>query len=183
MLPAIYFLFSRNDCQAFAASRRHLPLTVTAEQTSQIAHILAHISDTARGGPPARPGPGHREPGAQGHRLPPRRPAAGAQAARRGAVRAGPDAGRLRDRHPRARVKSRRHGGRRPMSKWDGRQKRTLIPNEFQQMPAAPVDAHGRVRPRRHPLLAVDSFREMLDVAIGPRCRSSRPSRSAPTPC
>jgi len=55
------------------------------------------------------------------------------------------------------------------MSKWDGRQKRTLIPNEFQQMAGRAgrrgMDVFGHVVILYSPWIP---FREMLDVAIGP---------------
>jgi ATP-dependent RNA helicase HelY len=55
------------------------------------------------------------------------------------------------------------------MSKWDGRQKRTLIPNEFQQMAGRAgrrgMDAFGHVVLLYSPWIP---FREMLEVANGP---------------
>ena len=55
------------------------------------------------------------------------------------------------------------------MSKWDGRRRRPLIPNEFQQMSGRAgrrgMDAHGHVVMPYSPRI---SFTEMLQIAIGP---------------
>ncbi|MGE3799320.1 MAG: helicase-related protein, partial [Thermomicrobiales bacterium] len=55
------------------------------------------------------------------------------------------------------------------MSKWDGRRRRVLIPNEFQQMAGRAgrrgMDAFGHVIVPYSPWLP---FREMLDIATGP---------------
>ncbi len=55
------------------------------------------------------------------------------------------------------------------MTKWDGRRRRILIPNEFQQMAGRAgrrgMDAFGHVVVPYSPWI---SFREMLDVATGP---------------
>ncbi len=68
------------------------------------------------------------------------------------------------------------------MSKWDGRRRRLLIPNEFQQMPARAgrrgMDPIGHVVVPYSPWL---TFRETLDIATGELHPYSRPSLFATT--
>ncbi len=61
------------------------------------------------------------------------------------------------------------------MTKWDGRRRRVLIPNEFQQMAGRAgrrgMDVYGHVVVPYSPWIA---FREMLEIATGPWNRSAR---------
>jgi superfamily II RNA helicase len=149
LLPAIYFLFSRNDCQAYAERLAMMrPHMVTPDRAAQIEHVLAQYLASI---PATR---------AQGYRLPPRRVVAGAEAVGRGALQPRPDASCLRHRHARAR---RQHAGA------NGRDRPH---DEVGRAPPARADPkrvpadggargtprHGRLRPRRHPLLAVDTI-------------------------
>ena len=159
MLPAIYFLFSRNDCQAFAERLAVMrPNLVTERQVGLIDQTIEAILAGMR--------PEDREleqvqtidrPRPQGHRLPPRRPAADPQAARRSALHARADAGRLRHRHAGAR---RQHAG--PHGRHRPHEQVGRPPPPHADPERVPADGrpgrpprHGPIRPRRRPLLAV----------------------------
>src|SRR4029450_11128628 len=68
------------------------------------------------------------------------------------------------------------------MSKWDGRRRRVLIPNEFQQMSGRAgrrgMDAFGHVVVPYSPWF---TFKEVLDIATGP-LEAVRPAARRPPP-
>ncbi len=172
MLPAIYFLFSRNDCQAFAERlAATYPLTITPDQAAQIDHILdTYISSLREEDRSldqvqviqslARKGIGFHHAGL----LPVLKQLVEVLFGR-GLMQVvfATDTLALGVNMPARTVVVGR------MSKWDGRQKRTLIPNEFQQMAGRAgrrgMDTFGHVVILYSPWIP---FREMLDVAIGP---------------
>ncbi len=172
MLPAIYFLFSRNDCQAFAERlAATYPLSVTDDQAAQIDHILETYISTLREEDRAldqvqviqslaRKGIGFHHAGL----LPVLKQLVEVLFGR-GLMQVvfATDTLALGVNMPARTVVVGR------MSKWDGRQKRTLIPNEFQQMAGRAgrrgMDAFGHVVILYSPWIP---FNEMLDVAIGP---------------
>jgi ATP-dependent RNA helicase HelY len=172
MLPAIYFLFSRNDCQAFAERlATTYPLAITTEQSAQIEHIVTTYVETLREEDRtldqvqviqqlARKGIGFHHAG-----LLPVLKQLVEVLFTRGLMQIvfATDTLALGVNMPARTVVVGR------MSKWDGRQKRTLIPNEFQQMAGRAgrrgMDAFGHVVTLYSPWIP---FREMMDVAIGP---------------
>jgi ATP-dependent RNA helicase HelY len=172
LLPAIYFLFSRNDCQAYAERLATMhPLAITADQSAQIEHILATYIESLRKEDRkldqveviqrlARKGVGFHHAGL----LPVLKQLVEVLFAR-GLMQVvfATDTLALGVNMPARTVVVGR------MSKWDGRQKRTLIPNEFQQMAGRAgrrgMDAFGHVVIPYSPWIP---FREMLEVATGP---------------
>lgn len=172
MLPAIYFLFSRNDCQIFA--ERLAAIRPRLVDTAQEARIEAVLASTLAG---LRP---------EDHELEQVRIIT--RLARRGIgfhhagllpilkqlvevlfgmglmqVVFATDTLALGVNMPARTVVIGR------MSKWDGRRRRVLKPNEFQQMAGRAgrrgMDAFGHVVVPYSPWL---SFREMLTIATGP---------------
>ena len=172
LLPAIYFLFSRNDCQAYAERLAAMhPLKITSDQAAQIEHILNTYIESLREEDRqldqveviqslARKGIGFHHAGL----LPVLKQLVEVLFARSlMQVVFATDTLALGVNMPARTVVVGR------MSKWDGRQKRTLIPNEFQQMAGRAgrrgMDAHGHVVILYSPWIP---FREMLEVATGP---------------
>ena len=160
MLPAIYFLFSRRDCESAAEQAALMRSQLVRDPSSFAASttVLAHHSGAAAPGRSAawtrcRRSPGWR--GAASASTTPgccRRSSDWSRISSRGA-----DGRRLRHRHAGA---GRQHAGphrrRRTHGKYDGVQRRLLLPNEFQQMAGRAGPA--RPRPgglRRHPLQPV----------------------------
>lgn len=172
LLPVIYFLFSRNDCQAFAERLAAMhPLTIQQEDQDQIEHILQTYLESLREEDRqldqvrviqklARKGIGFHHAGL----LPVLKQLVEVLFSR-GLMQVvfATDTLALGVNMPARTVVVGR------MSKWDGRQKRTLIPNEFQQMAGRAgrrgMDAFGHVVMLYSPWIP---FREMLPVAIGP---------------
>jgi ATP-dependent RNA helicase HelY len=172
LLPAIYFLFSRNDCQAFAERLATMhPLTISSSNAALIAQIVATYLESLR--------PEDRE-------LDQVKVIVGLAAKGIGFHHAGllpvlkqlvevlftrglmqvvfaTDTLALGVNMPARTVVVGR------MSKWDGRQKRPLIPNEFQQMAGRAgrrgMDAFGHVVIPYSPWVP---FKEMLEIATGP---------------
>lgn len=172
LLPAIYFLFSRNDCQAYAERLATMhPLTIPSDHAAQIEHILATYIESMREEDRqldqveviqnlARKGIGFHHAGL----LPVLKQLVEVLFAR-GLMQVvfATDTLALGVNMPARTVVVGR------MSKWDGRQKRTLIPNEFQQMAGRAgrrgMDAYGHVVILYSPWIP---FNEMLEVATGP---------------
>ncbi|CAN5636989.1 RNA helicase [soil metagenome] len=172
LLPAIYFLFSRNDCQAFAERLATMhPLTISPANAVLIEQIVATYLESLR--------PEDRE-------LDQVKVIASLAAKGIGFHHAGllpvlkqlvevlftrglmqvvfaTDTLALGVNMPARTVVVGR------MSKWDGRQKRPLIPNEFQQMAGRAgrrgMDAFGHVVIPYSPWVP---FKEMLEIATGP---------------
>ena len=172
MLPAIYFLFSRNDCQTFAerlaVMRPHL---VNPAQLAQIESVIDTYLNALRPEDReleqvklltslARKGIGFHHAGLL---------AVLKQLVEvlfgRGLLQVvfATDTLALGVNMPARTVVIGR------MSKWDGRRRRVLIPNEFQQMAGRAgrrgMDAYGHVVVPYSPWI---SFRDMSEVATGP---------------
>lgn len=172
MLPAIYFLFSRNDCQVFAERLAMMrPDLVTPLQKRAIDATLAVYLDSLRPEDReleqvklivalAQKGIGFHHAGL----LPVLKQLVEVLFSR-GLMEVvfATDTLALGVNMPARTVVIGR------MSKWDGRRRRVLIPNEFQQMAGRAgrrgMDAFGHVVVPYSPWLP---FREMLDVATGP---------------
>ncbi|HEX2280217.1 MAG TPA: DEAD/DEAH box helicase, partial [Thermomicrobiales bacterium] len=172
MLPAIYFLFSRNDCQAFAERLAVMrPNLVTERQVGLIDQTIEAILAGMRPEDRklqqvqtmislARKGIGFHHAG-----LLPILKQLVEVLFTRGLMEVvfATDTLALGINMPARTVVVGR------MSKWDGRQKRTLIPNEFQQMAGRAgrrgMDAFGHVVILYSPWIP---FNEMLEVATGP---------------
>lgn len=172
LLPAIYFLFSRNDCQAFAERLvAAYPLTIPEQHQTNIESILNTYLESMREEDRqleqvkviqklARKGVGFHHAG-----LLPILKQLVEVLFSRGLMQVvfATDTLALGVNMPARTVVVGR------MSKWDGRQKRTLIPNEFQQMAGRAgrrgMDAFGHVVMLYSPWIP---FREMLPVATGP---------------
>ncbi|CAA9558343.1 MAG: FIG005666: putative helicase [uncultured Thermomicrobiales bacterium] len=172
MLPAIYFLFSRNDCQAFAerlaVMRPHLigPAQV-AQIDAIVAALLAGLTDDDRELEQvrlvtalARKGLGFHHAG-----LLPILKQLVEVLFGRGLMQVvfATDTLALGVNMPARTVVVGR------MSKWDGRRRRMLIPNEFQQMAGRAgrrgMDAFGHVVVPYSPWI---TFRETLEIGTGP---------------
>jgi ATP-dependent RNA helicase HelY len=172
LLPAIYFLFSRNDCQQFAerlaVMRPHL---VTNAQFDQIEVVIEGYLNALRPEDReleqvklitalARKGIGFHHAGL----LPVLKQFVEVLFGR-GLMQVvfATDTLALGVNMPARTVVIGR------MSKWDGRRRRVLIPNEFQQMAGRAgrrgMDAFGHVVVPYSPWIA---FRDMLEVATGP---------------
>jgi len=172
MLPAIYFLFSRNDCQAFAerlaVMRPHLISQAQAARIeSTISTYLAamrpedtELDQVQALTTMARKGIGFHHAGL----LPVLKQLVEVLFSR-GLMQVvfATDTLALGVNMPARTVVIGR------MTKWDGRRRRILIPNEFQQMAGRAgrrgMDAFGHVVVPYSPWI---TFREMLDVATGP---------------
>ncbi|MDQ3044096.1 MAG: DEAD/DEAH box helicase, partial [Chloroflexota bacterium] len=172
MLPAIYFLFSRNDCQAFA--ERLAVMRPQRLEARQLAQVEAIVESYLNGFRPedreleqvrtitalARKGIGFHHAGLL---------AILKQLVEvlfsRGLMRVvfATDTLALGVNMPARTVVIGR------MSKWDGRQRRMLTPNEFQQMAGRAgrrgMDAFGHVVVPYSPWV---TFRETLEIATGP---------------
>ncbi|MBA2518117.1 MAG: DEAD/DEAH box helicase [Chloroflexia bacterium] len=171
MLPAIYFLFSRNDCQAFAERLAIMrPQLVTDRQLSLIEQtidtVLANMRPEDRELPQvqtisalARKGIGFHHAG-----LLPILKQLVELLFSRGLMEVvfATDTLALGVNMPARTVVIGR------MSKWDGRRRRLLIPNEFQQMAGRAgrrgMDRFGHVVVPYSPWF---SFRETLEIATG----------------
>ena len=172
LLPAIYFLFSRNDCQAFAerlaVMRPHL---VTPRQLAQIENVIDTYLNALRPedreldqvkliGMLARKGIAFHHAGL----LPVLKQLVEVLFGR-GLLQVvfATDTLALGVNMPARTVVIGR------MSKWDGRRRRVLIPNEFQQMAGRAgrrgMDAFGHVVVPYSPWIA---FSDMLEIATGP---------------
>ncbi len=172
LLPAIYFLFSRNDCQAYAerlaVMRPHL---IEVAQIAAVEAILQSYLDRLRPEDHelqqvqtivslARHGIGFHHAGL----LPVLKQLVEVLFSR-GLMKVvfATDTLALGVNMPARTVVVGR------MTKWDGRRRRILIPNEFQQMAGRAgrrgMDALGHVVVPYSPWI---TFREMLDVATGP---------------
>ncbi len=172
MLPAIYFLFSRNDCQAYAERLATMhPLPITREQSVQIDQIVSTYVESLREEDRdldqvqviqtlARKGIGFHHAGL----LPVLKQLVEVLFAR-GLMQVvfATDTLALGVNMPARTVVVGR------MTKWDGRQKRALIPNEFQQMAGRAgrrgMDVFGHVVMLYSPWIP---FKEMLEIATGP---------------
>ncbi len=172
MLPAIYFLFSRNDCQVFAERLAMLrPNLVTDVQLKAIESTLNTYLSSLRPedreleqvqlvSALARKGIGFHHAG-----LLPMLKQLVELLFSRGLMQVvfATDTLALGVNMPARSVVIGR------MSKWDGRRRRVLIPNEFQQMAGRAgrrgMDAFGHVVVPYSPWLP---FREMLEIATGP---------------
>ncbi|HEV2528998.1 MAG TPA: DEAD/DEAH box helicase [Thermomicrobiales bacterium] len=171
-LPAIYFLFSRNDCQkeaeGLAAAR---PPLATAEQTAQIDEVVASVLRDLRPEDHeleqvkvitylVRRGIGFHHAG-----LLPILKQLVEVLFGRGLMQVvfATDTLALGVNMPARTVVIGR------MSKWDGRRRRMLIPNEFQQMAGRAgrrgMDRFGHVVVPFSPFVP---FKEMLEIATGP---------------
>ncbi|HEV2108549.1 MAG TPA: DEAD/DEAH box helicase [Thermomicrobiales bacterium] len=172
LLPAIYFLFSRNDCQAFAerlaVMRPHL---IDADQAARIRGVLDSYLGSLRPedreldqvqiiGSLAERGIGFHHAGL----LPVLKQLVEVLFSR-GLMQVvfATDTLALGVNMPARTVVVGR------MTKWDGRRRRMLIPNEFQQMAGRAgrrgMDEDGHVVVPASPWIP---FREMLEVATGP---------------
>jgi ATP-dependent RNA helicase HelY len=172
MLPAIYFLFSRNDCQSFAerlaVMRPHLVTAAQAEKIeATIATYLAamrpedhELDQVAALTAMARKGIGFHHAGL----LPVLKQLVEVLFSR-GLMQVvfATDTLALGVNMPARSVVVGR------MTKWDGRRRRILISNEFQQMAGRAgrrgMDAFGHVIVPYSPWI---TFRETLEVATGP---------------
>jgi ATP-dependent RNA helicase HelY len=172
MLPAIYFLFSRNDCQSFAERlammRPHLVSEAQAEkiETTIDAYLAAmrpedhELEQVKSLTAMARKGIGFHHAGL----LPVLKQLVEVLFSR-GLMQVvfATDTLALGVNMPARSVVIGR------MSKWDGRRRRILIPNEFQQMAGRAgrrgMDAFGHVIVAYSPWI---TFRETLEVATGP---------------
>ena len=186
MLPAIYFLFSRNDCQAFAERLAVMrPNLVTERQVGRIDQTIEAILAGMRPEDReleqvqimislARKGIGFHHAG-----LLPILKQLVEVLFTRGLMQVvfATDTLALGVNMPARTVVIGR------MSKWDGRRRRMLIPNEFQQMAGRAgrrgMDPFGHVVVPYSPWI---TFREMLDIATGELDRCGPPSPSATTP-
>jgi ATP-dependent RNA helicase HelY len=172
LLPAIYFLFSRNDCQAFAEQLAMMrPDLVNPSQQAQIDHVLETYHQSLRPEDRdleqvriisrlARIGIGFHHAG-----LLPILKQLVEVLFSRGLMQVvfATDTLALGVNMPARTVVIGR------MSKWDGRRRRPLIPNEFQQMAGRAgrrgMDTFGHVVIPYSPWVP---FREALDIATGP---------------
>jgi ATP-dependent RNA helicase HelY len=172
MLPAIYFLFSRNDCQSFAERLAMMrPHLVTEAQAEKIEATIATYLSAMRPEDHeleqvkslttmARKGIGFHHAGL----LPVLKQLVEVLFSR-GLMQVvfATDTLALGVNMPARTVVIGR------MSKWDGRRRRILIPNEFQQMAGRAgrrgMDAFGHVVAVYSPWI---TFRETLEVATGP---------------
>lgn len=179
MLPAIYFLFSRNDCQAYAERLALMrPNLITGEQATRIEATISsylaamrpedHDLEQVRAVTSlARRGLGFHHAGL----LPVLKQLVEVLFSR-GLMQVvfATDTLALGVNMPARTVVIGR------MTKWDGRRRRILISNEFQQMAGRAgrrgMDAFGHVVVPYSPWI---TFREMLEVATGPL----QPVRSA----
>ncbi len=171
LLPAIYFLFSRNDCQIFAEQLAVMrPALEEPGQIAHIEHILQTYMDSLRPEDReleqvqvtcrlARKGIGFHHAGL----LPVLKQLVEVLFSR-GLMHIvfATDTLALGVNMPARTVVIGR------MSKWDGRRRRPLIPNEFQQMAGRAgrrgMDAFGHVAMPYSPWIP---FREMLGIATG----------------
>lgn len=171
LLPAIYFLFSRNDCQAYAERLAMMrPHMVTPERAIQIEHVLAQYLASIRPEDQeleqvrsilqlARKGIGFHHAGL----LPVLKQLVEVLFSR-GLMQVvfATDTLALGVNMPARTVVIGR------MTKWDGRRRRILIPNEFQQMAGRAgrrgMDAYGHVVIPYSPWIP---FREAMEVATG----------------
>jgi len=171
LLPAIYFLFSRNDCQIFAEQLAVMrPALENPSQIAHIEHILQTYLDSLRPEDReleqvqvmcrlARKGIGFHHAGL----LPVLKQLVEVLFSR-GLMHIvfATDTLALGVNMPARTVVIGR------MSKWDGRRRRALIPNEFQQMAGRAgrrgMDAFGHVAMPYSPWIP---FREMLAIATG----------------
>jgi ATP-dependent RNA helicase HelY len=172
MLPAIYFLFSRNDCQVFAERLAMMRPNLVGDRQKQaiegtIATYLASLRPEDRELEQvqlvtalARKGIGFHHAG-----LLPLLKQLVELLFSRGLMQVvfATDTLALGVNMPARTVVVGR------MSKWDGRRRRVLIPNEFQQMAGRAgrrgMDAFGHVVVPYSPWL---QFRELLEIATGP---------------
>jgi len=172
LLPAIYFLFSRNDCQAYAERLATMhPLAISPANAAQIDQIVTIYLDSLRPEDReldqvsvitslARKGIGFHHAGL----LPVLKQLVEVLFGR-GLMQVvfATDTLALGVNMPARTVVVGR------MSKWDGRQKRSLIPNEFQQMAGRAgrrgMDVFGHVVIPYSPWIP---FREALEIATGP---------------
>jgi len=172
LLPAIYFLFSRNDCQAFAEQLAMMrPDLVDAARLVAIEQVLETYANSLRPEDReleqvqvitrlARKGIGFHHAGL----LPVLKQLVEVLFSR-GLMQVvfATDTLALGVNMPARTVVVGR------MSKWDGRRRRPLIPNEFQQMAGRAgrrgMDRFGHVVVPYSPWI---SFRETLDIATGP---------------
>jgi ATP-dependent RNA helicase HelY len=172
MLPAIYFLFSRNDCQTFAERLALMrPHLVKPLQSKRIEATIGIYLDALRPEDReleqvrlitdlARKGIGFHHAG-----LLPVLKQLVEVLFTRGLMEVvfATDTLALGVNMPARSVVIGR------MSKWDGRRRRVLIPNEFQQMAGRAgrrgMDAFGHVIVPYSPWI---SFRDMLEIATGP---------------
>ena len=173
MLPAIYFLFSRNDCQVFAerlavmrpGSDRHRPRKRVSKRCwrPRWRRCGRKITSWSRS---------RSSPGSRGAASASTTPACCRSSSNWSKCSSGSglmqvvfatDTLALGVNMPARSVVIGR------MSKWDGRRRRVLIPNEFQQMAGRAgrrgMDAFGHVVVPYSPWLP---FREMLTIATGP---------------
>lgn len=171
LLPAIYFLFSRNDCQAFAERLAMMrPGLITSEHEQQIEQVLASYLANIRPEDQeleqvktilqlARQGIGFHHAGL----LPVLKQLVEVLFSR-GLMQVvfATDTLALGVNMPARTVVIGR------MSKWDGRRRRTLIPNEFQQMAGRAgrrgMDAFGHVVTPYSPFIP---YKEVMEVATG----------------
>ena len=171
LLPAIYFLFSRNDCQAYAERLAMMrPHMVTPERAVQIEFVLASYLASIRPEDQeleqvqsilklARKGIGFHHAG-----LLPILKQLVEVLFSRGLMQVvfATDTLALGVNMPARTVVIGR------MTKWDGRRRRVLIPNEFQQMAGRAgrrgMDAYGHVVIPYSPWIP---FREAMEVATG----------------
>ncbi len=172
LLPAIYFLFSRNDCQVFAEQLAMMrPDLVSPSQQAQIDHVLETYHQSLRPEDRdleqvriisrlARLGIGFHHAGL----LPVLKQLVEVLFSR-GLMQVvfATDTLALGVNMPARTVVIGR------MSKWDGRRRRPLIPNEFQQMAGRAgrrgMDTFGHVVIPYSPWVP---FREALEIATGP---------------
>lgn len=171
LLPAIYFLFSRNDCQVFAERLAVVrPSLVGEARAAQIESVLQTYLQTMRPEDQdlaqvtsvmtlARKGIGYHHAG-----LLPILKQLVEVLFSRGLMEVvfATDTLALGVNMPARTVVIGR------MSKWDGRRRRVLIPNEFQQMAGRAgrrgMDAYGHVVMPYSPVI---SFRDAMEVASG----------------
>ena len=172
LLPAIYFLFSRNDCQAYAEQLALMrPDLINGAQLEHIESVLANYEQSLRPedraldqvqlvSKLARKGIGFHHAGL----LPVLKQLVEVLFSR-GLMKVvfATDTLALGVNMPARTVIIGR------MTKWDGRRRRALIPNEFQQMAGRAgrrgMDVFGHVVMPYSPWIP---FRDMLEIATGP---------------